>query len=134
MAILIIITLFFYLGLQKINSDVLMYDQNLASPNNVLLTKTTHNHVYLQDTLFKLAENGNLIAINISDVELKKEWGKRSELSYDENGKNGNNIRFTLLRYLASKGLTKDSLGFSSLTTNDVFNIENGISFNFTKL
>jgi len=35
-------------------------------------------------------------------------------------------LRYTLIRYMTSKGLTKDSIGFSNLTAADIRHIENG--------
>lgn len=126
--ICLFISALFYLGYKKINSDLLMYNKNPISINNVLLKETKNHNPYLQDTLFKLAENGNLITININDTELEKEWIKRSKLPYNGKDNNGNNLRFTILRYITSKGNTKDSLGISALNNQDIINIENGIS------
>ena len=126
--ICLFISVLFYLGFKKINSDLLMYNKNPLSLNNVLLNETENHHTYLQDTLFNLAENGNLIAININDYELQKEWKKRSKLPYYGKDFNGNNLRFTILRYITSKGHAKDSLGISTLNNQDILNIENGIS------
>jgi len=73
-----------------------------------------------------MAENGTLILINVCDAELVREWPYRSHLPFDGKDKKGNNLRYTLLRYLASKKLTKDSVGISKLSTDDIKNIENG--------
>lgn len=105
-----------------------MYDPSPKNPSNHLLKATANGRPYLQDTLFGLAENGNLITVNISDEELKAEWEKQSGLSYDGKDKKGNNLRFTVMRFLASKGLTKDSAGISKLSENDIHSIECGIS------
>ena len=116
-----------YFGYHKIKSELLIYNKNNYLSSNLLLSKTVNNNNYLQDTLFNLAENGTLITINISDIELENEWNKRSKLNFKDNDLNGNNLRFTILRYMASKGLTKDSIGLSALTKNDFLNIESGI-------
>lgn len=105
-----------------------MYDPLPGNPSNQLQKATANGRPYLQDTLFGLAENGNLITVNISDEELKAEWEKQSGLSYDGKDKKGNNLRFTVMRFLASKGLTKDSAGISQLSENDIRSIERGIS------
>jgi hypothetical protein len=110
----------------KAISDLSMFDKCNKQSANVLLQKTANGRYYLQDTLFGVAENGNLITININDQELKKEWELRSSLHIDGLDKKGNNLRYTLLRYLASKGATKDSIGIVRLTTEDIANIENG--------
>lgn len=93
-----------------------------------MLRVTANGRLYLQDTLFGLAENGNLITVNINDEELKKEWEKKSPLLYSGKDRKGNQMRFTIIRYLASKGLHKDSLALSSLSEADIHNIERGVS------
>jgi hypothetical protein len=74
-----------------------------------------------------MTENGNLVTIYISNYELKKEWEKRSKLQYDSLDKKNNLLKFTLYRYMASKGLRKDSAGLAQLTDNDIKNIEKGM-------
>lgn len=123
--ILIVVLFFTY---QKINSDLLMYNKSPSKTENILLKRTINQNPYLQDTLFNLAENGNLITINICDNELRKEWLKRSNLNFEGNDKSLNNLRFTILRYMASKGLPKDSAGLTQLNKQDIINIENGYS------
>ena len=60
--------------------------------------------------------------------ELEKEWPLRSKIPFNEPDKLGNNIRYTVLRYMSSKGLTKDSAGVATLSPEDIENIENGSS------
>lgn len=105
-----------------------MYEPQPHMPANSLLSATANGRPYLQDTVFGLAENGNLITVNISDEELEKEWKQKSALPYREKDKKGNTLRFTIIRYLASKGLSKDSLAIHTLSETDIHNIERGIS------
>jgi len=123
-SMLVIFSVFGY----KAYTSFRMYEPDQNNSTNVLLEGTVNQRPYLQDTVFKLAENGTLITININDVELQNEWEKKSELSYPGKDKKGNNLRFTIMRYLASKGLNKDSLGLNMLSATDIQNIENGIS------
>jgi len=99
--------------------------------NNIDITNldkyTINNNTYLNDTVETMTENGTLVTIYINNYELQKEWKKRSKLPYNGLDNKGNSLKFTLYRYMASKGLRKDSLGFSKLTTNDITNIENGM-------
>ncbi len=81
---------------------------------------------YFHDKTSKLTENGNLVWVYVQPEELKQEWDKRNWRPYDSLDYLGNQLKFTLIRYLASKGLTKDSVGVSKLDTNDLRNIENG--------
>lgn len=105
-----------------------MFDKSANNKANVLLKKTVNHGWYLQDTVFHLAENGNLITININDYELNKEWCLKSKIPFDGLDSKGNNLRYTMLRYLASRGFTKDSVGISKLTSEDVSNIEHGFT------
>ena len=112
--------------LSKGVSSLNMFDKTDNNAANMMLTQTANGKGYLQDTLFGLAENGNLITININDGELKKAWEKRGSIYYEGSDKKGNNLRYTLLRYMASKALTKDSAGFSLMSNEDIRNVEQG--------
>ena len=94
---------------------------------NELEKRTINNNRYLNDTIQTIKENGNLVSIYICNKELKKEWNKKSDIAFDSLDNRGNSLRFTMYRYLASKGLRKDSVGISKLTNNDIVNIENGM-------
>lgn len=89
---------------------------------------TINGNKYHHDFNYKLLENGNYIMIYISEVELRNEWNKRSTYNYDGKDKKGQNISQTLIRYLTSKGLRKDSTGVSKLTKEDIGLIEDGYS------
>jgi hypothetical protein len=71
-------------------------------------------------------ENGFYIWRNISYIELNKEWKKLSSSDYLENDLKGQEIKGTLIRYLTSKGLPKDSAGIHQLSAQDIKNIQNG--------
>ena len=73
-------------------------------------------------------ENGNKVWIYLNEGELKKAWNSRSGILYDGVDRRGQKLRTTLIRYLTSAGLRKDSLGLSCLKTRDISNIENGIA------
>lgn len=123
----VLITLAFIICI-KAYSSISMYDVNDEGTSNTLLKTTVNGRPYLQDTVFKLAENGNLITVNINYDELEKEWERKSTLPYDGKDKKGNSLRYTLMRYLASKGLNKDSVGLNTLSENDIKNIEVGVA------
>jgi hypothetical protein len=90
------------------------------------LYRTVNGMDYYNDLLNTETENGNLIWANVCEPELEKEWDKRSQLKYRGADKKGNPIRLTILRYLASKGLNKDSMAISKQTAADIALIENG--------
>ena len=103
----------------------------IQQTNNIDFTKldkfTVNNNPYINDTTETMTENGTFVTIFINNYELEKEWNKQSKLPYNGLDNRNNLLKFTLQRYMASKGLRKDSVGFSKLTNNDIINIENGM-------
>ncbi len=75
-----------------------------------------------------LKENGKLIYEYVCEKELNKQWNNRSELSFYGRDKKGQELKATLIRYLTSLDLRKDSLGLSQLSAQDIANVENGIA------
>ena len=91
------------------------------------LPATTENgNIYTHDTQNKQFENGHYIYLYLCEKELKKEWNKRSSYPYSGLDKKGQTIKYTIIRYLSSKNLRKDSTGISQLSNKDIKNIENG--------
>ncbi len=101
-------------------------EQSIPVKPLVRLENTINGNPYFNDSTNLETENGNLIWANVSYYELKKEWAKKSNLNYDEKDLKGNKIYFTIIRYMSSKGLSKDSIGVSKLTKKDVSLIESG--------
>ncbi len=100
-------------------------------PQQIMYTHTTHNNPYTHKINAPYTENAYWVFINICDKELQKEWEKRSHLPYNGKDKRGNELKYTLYRYLTSKGLTKDSTGMSQLNAEDIKHIEQGIPNHF---
>ncbi|NOU17799.1 MAG: O-antigen ligase family protein [Bacteroidales bacterium] len=90
--------------------------------------ETPNGNPYTHDTISQQYENGNLVWINICYPELKKEWSKVSRLSFDDKDFDGQRVGLTLIRYLASKGLRKDSVGIAQLDSIDVKLIEGSVA------
>jgi hypothetical protein len=82
---------------------------------------------YYHDRALPLRENGHYVWINVADGELQRAWARRSERSYLHVDAKGQPLRHTLIRYMASMGLRKDSIGALSLTDEDVHRIESGV-------
>lgn len=76
----------------------------------------------------KQTENGFYLAYNIQFEEIYRGWPELSRVGVFETDKRGNELIWTLVRYLTSKGLTKDSFGLAQLSKEDIGNIENGIT------
>lgn len=99
--------------------------------NNTVLKYTPLGREYIYiDTLSQQKENGNFVMINIQMEELKREWQHQfPKDSFSYNPAPHNIKRFdVLLRYMASKGLNKDSAGIAALTATDKANIQKNIT------
>lgn len=70
-----------------------------------------------------MVENGSYIDIYVCEEELEKAWAMRSEYPLDEPLLKG-----SLIRYMNSCHLRKDSAGVMALSEQDVYNIEQGIA------
>lgn len=90
--------------------------------------KTPNGHLYQHDTNNKVLENGHYVGLYVCEEEMQKSWELRSSLGYHQNDKSGFPLYSTLIRYLTSKGLTKDSAGVSKLLPEDIGYIEQGIA------
>jgi len=93
---------------------------------------SVNGHVY-DNYLSQNVENGHFVGTYISWGEMRSEWNKKGHIGFDSLDKKGNELKFTLVRYLTSKDLRKDSSGVSQLTAEDIRAIEGGIpNYNFT--
>lgn len=90
--------------------------------------QTINGNPYYHDIKSQLQENGNYVYVYVCDKELRKEWSRISQLDYDSLDLQGNELKHTLIRYLASIGVNKDSVGIQKLTQKDIALIENGYS------
>jgi hypothetical protein len=84
---------------------------------------------------FDIIENGHYINSYVCELELRDAWKLRSKLCIDSNDNKGHLTYSTLIRFLNSKGITKDAEGISSLSDKEVHFIEQGIAnVNYTGL
>lgn len=90
--------------------------------------RTLNNRVYAQHKDILYRENGHRVWNYICWEELQNEWPKRSGVSFDGLDNREQPIKYTILRYMTSKGLMKDSAGVHHLTQKDVENIEAGFT------
>jgi len=89
---------------------------------------TQGGRAYRHDFRARDVENGHYVWQNVCEDELRIAWPLRSRIPYDGLDRKGNPIRFTLIRYLTSKGLPKDSLSVMQLADDEICSIENGVA------
>ncbi len=99
----------------------------IASHNSELEKYTLSGRKYKHNTDILFRENGYLIYDNFCEQEMEQEWNKRSVKKYREVF---NNYKYSsiLIRYLSSRGLSKDSVGVSKLSNTEIEAIQNGIT------
>ncbi len=73
-------------------------------------------------------ENGYYVWLYIAEEELQRAWERRSDIPFTGKDEKGQELRRTLIRYMTSKGLKKDSVGMAQLTDGDIRNIEQGVA------
>ena len=95
---------------------------------NQLPKKTQNGNLYHHDPSNKIIENGHYVGLYICEEEMQKSWEQRSSLGYHQADQSGFPVSATLIRYLTSKGLTKDSAGMAKLLPEDITYIEKGIA------
>jgi hypothetical protein len=108
-----------------------MYTRNFAPlpiKINSLEKYTANGNAYQHQINPPYIENGNYVNLYVCNAEMEKEWKKHSIISIDSTSTDGHVIRYTLMRYLTSKGLRKDSAGIAQLSAKDIKNIEMGIA------
>jgi O-antigen ligase len=88
--------------------------------------KTINGNSYKHDLENKQIENGNYVWLYMCEEELRQGWNVVSEIDYDGRDEVGQRIKYTLIRYLTSRGYRKDSVGISRLNDSDIQLIESG--------
>jgi hypothetical protein len=100
--------------------------QNDASYPDI--SHTPSGNPYLHDTLNPMVENGVRVGLYNCWKELEEEWPERSNMEIHGKDQKGNFLMYTLLRFLASKNLPRDSAGLSKLCAEEISAIERGIA------
>jgi hypothetical protein len=103
------------------------YHSDTLNPKKVDKISLSGNP-YSFDFSSKERENGHWVRAFVCETEMRKEWNEISSCKYDSIDKNGYPYSATLIRYLTSRGLRKDSSGVSFLTQKDIKAIENGLA------
>jgi hypothetical protein len=126
----VVITICTLLAFNFLNSIFKAQLTTRSTENNIPHKNGPTGNSYINYETITQKENGNYVFINMQPSELKKEWQMRfpqDSFSYMPNPHNLQRYQI-LLRYMASKGLNKDSLGFTKLNSEDFANIQNNVT------
>jgi hypothetical protein len=123
-ATVLVLPLVFILLLQKFVRD---FYHNHPYPINVA-EKTALGNYYFFNLEEPLYENGYPVWVYVCDDEMRTSWNKLSAIPFDSLDERNQPIKFTLIRFLASKGLRKDAEGVATLTPKERKSIERGIA------
>ena len=105
-------------------------DVNRIPPTDLssLDKMTKQGNFYWHDTLNLQVENGHYVWLYIAMDEMAEAWNERSTYHFEGKDKAGQQIKYTLIRFLASKGYRKDAEGVARLTDAEVAMVEEGIA------
>jgi len=102
------------------------YDTTEYHPDEIA-KYTARGNLYHHNFDDKTKENGNYTGLFLCEEELIPLWNAHSEKSYQSLTSHGYFYNCVIIRYMTSKGLTKDAEGFAQLSQKDIENIENEI-------
>jgi hypothetical protein len=83
---------------------------------------------YEYDTTNILRENGHLVYLYIAEGELGEAWNRVSDYDFNGNDLSGHQLKHTLFRFMASKGLKRDRDGLSMMSDADIKAVEKGVT------
>ncbi len=91
------------------------------------LEATMGGELYYHDTSNTQTENGTHVWTYLAWGELRRAWVLRSDRTLDDLDDKGHPMWSTAVRYLASKGVHKDSVSVMALSDVEVHEIEQGV-------
>ncbi len=89
--------------------------------------RSVGGETYVHDLSNSQQQNGHYVWTHIAWAELHRTWPLRSDRDLGGVDDRGHEMWATLLRYMASRGLAKDSVGVMALSDADVQAIERGM-------
>ena len=101
------------------------YSPRLVFIDQYAKTEQGNNYTFNLDN--PEMENGYPAYVYMCEEELRRSWNRRSIINFDSTDIKMQPIKFTLMRFLASKGLRKDSVAMTHLTDEEIHSIEKGI-------
>ena len=126
-AILGTLMVFIIIPLLFLGAEINSFYKEKSSAKEVIKTETQKGNPYTQILENKSIENSTYIWRNIEWNELRNSWNARSKYPFDSLDFKGQEIKYTIISVLSSKGLDKDEAAINALTNDEVLSIENGI-------
>ena len=111
----------FYVNLIRVN-----HYKEVPINQLTLNVKTTNGNYYAHQKEVPYQENGHRVWNFVCMDELEQEWPKYSSVDFSADDGRGQPIKYTIIRYLSSLGLKKDSAGLSMISPTDIGFIEKG--------
>ncbi|MFT4545462.1 MAG: hypothetical protein ACI9UR_000970 [Bacteroidia bacterium] len=108
--------------------NAIRLNNNFEVPHNQLslTVKTLNGNYYSHQKDVPYTENGHRVWNFVCMDELEREWPKYSDMNFADDDESGQPIKFTMIRYLSSLGVKKDSAGLNTISAADVAFIEKG--------
>jgi hypothetical protein len=108
--------------------NAIRLNNNFEVPHNQLslTVKTLNGNYYSHQKDVPYTENGHRVWNFVCMDELEREWPNFSSIDFTADDLRGQPIKFTMIRYLSSLGVKKDSAGLNTISATDVAFIEKG--------
>lgn len=87
---------------------------------------TSRGNRYVHNFSNLQTENGNYLWLYVQWDELRDSWNRRSKIPFDKQDLKNQPVKFTLIRFLTSKGERKDAAAVERLTDSEIRSIEKG--------
>jgi len=123
-----IATILIYSLIDEVKDDYNKKVKLSYNQNDVSYQETAGGEYYWTDKNDPRTENGVYIRRFIAWNELKRSWNRRSNINFDSLDLKGQYLSHTVTRFLSSKGIKKDSIGFSKISDEEISAIEKGIA------
>jgi O-antigen ligase len=122
-ALTVITVLFLFFYLQGIVNE-LNYKENVDFSKLEKFTPRGSEYEHFREN--PQTENGHYLWLYVCYPELAMAWNQRSNINFDSLDNKNQPVKFTLIRFLTSKGQKKDYEGVMSLSNEEIKGIENG--------
>jgi len=90
--------------------------------------KTINGNSYSFNLEDSQRENGYRVWIYLCEDEIRSAWNARSSYRYDSLDLRGQQIKYTLIRFLTSKGYKKDGEAVKLLSEDEIHSVEKGVA------